>query len=109
MLVALGLVRTAPVARTAAAAVSSGESIYKDRCATCHGLAGELGTKNTPSAVGDRSVLELAHLISKSMPEDDPGTCTGDEAQKVAAYIYDAFVSADGQAAFGRRGSNCRG
>ena len=32
------------------------------------------------------------------MPEDDPGTCTGPEAEKVAAYIYDAFYSRTAQA-----------
>ena len=27
------------------------------------------------------------------MPEDNPGTCVGDDAKNVAAYIYDAFYS----------------
>ena len=42
---------------------------------------------------GDRSVAQLAQLIAKSMPKDDPGTCAGADADKVAAYIYDAFYS----------------
>jgi hypothetical protein len=27
------------------------------------------------------------------MPEDNPGTCTGDDAKNVAAYVYDTFYS----------------
>ena len=41
---------------------------------------------------------ELVPLISKTMPEDDPGTCVGEDADKVAAYIYDAFYSKVAQA-----------
>ena len=36
---------------------------------------------------------QLARYIAKSMPEDDPGKCAGPEADKVAAYIHDAFYS----------------
>jgi hypothetical protein len=32
------------------------------------------------------------------MPDDDPGSCSDDEYQKVAAYIHDAFYSPDAQA-----------
>ena len=32
------------------------------------------------------------------MPEDAPGTCVGEEAAQVAAYIYDAFYSPIAQA-----------
>ncbi len=32
------------------------------------------------------------------MPEDDPGTCVGDDAQKVAAYVHQAFYSKAAQA-----------
>src|SRR5205823_3966436 len=31
-------------------------------------------------------------------PEDDPGTCTGADAEKVATYVYDAFYSKIAQA-----------
>ena len=57
-------------------------------------MAGE-GTKdNYPrSLAGNRSVAQLARLIAKSMPEDDPGKCVGEDAQKVAAYIYETFYS----------------
>ncbi|APW59303.1 DUF1592 domain-containing protein [Paludisphaera borealis] len=70
-----------------------GEAVYAKQCLACHGKAGE-GSKEYPHAlVGDKSVQELAKYITKTMPEDDPGTCTGDDAQKVAEYIHDAFYS----------------
>ncbi|WZP00614.1 DUF1592 domain-containing protein [Isosphaeraceae bacterium EP7] len=72
---------------------ASGEQIYRLKCASCHGASGE-GTKEFPRALeGDKSAEKLAHLIEKTMPEDDPGTCVGPEAEKVAAYIHDAFYS----------------
>ena len=48
---------------------------------------------------GDRSVGQLAKYIAKSMPDDDPGSCEGEDAEKVAAYIYDAFYSKTGPGA----------
>ncbi len=72
----------------------TGEQIYQSMCVKCHGIGG-VGTKaNHPDPlIGDKSVLELARLIEKTMPEDEPGTCTSDDAQKVAVYIHDAFYS----------------
>ena len=32
------------------------------------------------------------------MPEDDPGTCVGEDARSVAAYVYDTFYSKTAQA-----------
>src|SRR5262245_46241733 len=72
----------------------SGEQIYSANCAKCHGEHGEGTREHHPDPlVGDRSVAELARLIEKSMPEDKPGTCTGEGAERVAAYIYSAFYS----------------
>ncbi len=71
----------------------TGEQIYRQDCARCHGASGE-GSEDYPEPLaGDRSVGGLAKLIAKTMPADDPGTCQGEDAQKVAAYIYEAFYS----------------
>ncbi len=76
----------------------TGEAIYQKRCVSCHGANGE-GSEDYPRALaGDRSVAQLSKLIAKTMPEDDPGTCVGPEADKVAAYIHDAFYSRAAQA-----------
>ena len=61
---------------------------------SCHGASGEGTAENYPRPLtGDRSLGQLAGFIEKSMPEDNPGTCVGDDAKNVAAYIYDAFYS----------------
>jgi hypothetical protein len=78
---------------SAVAAEPTGEQIYKKRCASCHGDSGEGTKKYKKPLVGEKSVPQLATLIAKTMPEDDPGTCVGPEAEKVAAYIHDAFYS----------------
>ncbi|MDB5349233.1 MAG: cytochrome c [Planctomycetota bacterium] len=80
------------------AADRTGEQIYKQQCASCHGGTGE-GTVDYPRALaGDRSVAQLSGLIAKTMPEDDPGSCVGDDANKVAAYIYESFYSSAARA-----------
>lgn len=77
----------------AQADAETGESIYKARCASCHGAQGQ-GTKKYPKAlIGDKSIAQLSQLISKTMPEDDPGSCSGPEADRVASYIHDTFYS----------------
>jgi len=76
----------------------AGAAIYQKMCARCHGKAGE-GTKaHPPALIGNRNLAQLAKYIAKTMPEDDPGTCTGADAEKVAAYIFDAFYSPAAQA-----------
>ena len=95
--IASALVALMPELATAAD-VRSGEQTYKERCTSCHGKSGE-GSPDYPRPLaGDRSVAQLARLIAKTMPEDDPGTCVGQDAENVAAYIYDAFYSPVAQA-----------
>ena len=78
---------------TCADGPADGRAIYEKRCLSCHGKAGE-GSQDYPHAlIGDKSVKELSKSIAKTMPEDDPGTCVGEEADAVAAYIHDAFYS----------------
>lgn len=77
---------------------ATGEAIYRDQCARCHGDAGGGTEAYYPEPlVGDSSVPQLAALIEKTMPEDKNQKCTPDEARKVAAYMYDAFYSPDAQ------------
>ncbi len=84
---------------TAVAAEQTGEQIFRQQCARCHGAQGEgVAKEYGKPLVGDRSVTELAQLIGKTMPEDDPGTCQGDDARRVATYIYDNFYSPVAQA-----------
>ena len=77
----------------------SGEKIYLNKCASCHGLHGE-GTPGRYASVlvGDRSIGDLTDYISRTMPEDQPGTCVGDEAARVSRFIHESFYSAAAQA-----------
>jgi hypothetical protein len=81
-----------------AAEERSGEQIYRQRCASCHGAKGEGSEEYKRPLTGDRSVAQLARFIAKSMPKDSEQKCTGEEAQKVAVYIYEAFYSKIAQA-----------
>ncbi len=80
-------------------ATAAGERIFRERCATCHGKTGE-GVKGKHSAplTGDKSLQQLARYIEKSMPEDAPETCVGEDARAVAGYIHGAFYSPIAQA-----------
>jgi len=88
------LLALSAVPRLAAADGPTGEQIYRKQCAACHGANGEGSQEDYPHPLaGNRSMAQLVRLIAKSMPKDDPGTCTGANAEKVAAYVYDAFYS----------------
>ncbi len=92
------LVATQVPTRTQAAdGGKTGEQIYRRMCIDCHGASGE-GSEDYPRVLaGDRSIGQLSKLIARTMPDDDPGTCVGDDAEKVAAYIYEAFYSKQAQ------------
>ena len=77
----------------------TGEQIYQQVCASCHGVKGEGSIESYPHPlVGERSVGELTEYISKTMPEDKPGTCIGEDARKVSQFIHDTFYSPTAQA-----------
>ncbi|WP_010582091.1 DUF1592 domain-containing protein [Schlesneria paludicola] len=76
----------------------SGEKIYQAKCASCHGVNGQgKADSYAQPLVGDKSIGELTEYISKSMPEDKPGTCVGDEACRVSTYIHESFYSSTAQ------------
>ena len=78
----------------AAAAEPSGAAVYKEKCAFCHGPAGEGTKKATARLEGDKSPAQLADLIRKTMPENDPESLTPAEAKAVAGYVHASFYSA---------------
>jgi mono/diheme cytochrome c family protein len=95
----LWLAALPPAASFAGDPARTGEQIFRQQCASCHGASGEGTDDHYPLAlVGERSVASLARLIAKTMPEDAPGECVGEDAERVAAYIYDAFYSKSAQA-----------
>jgi mono/diheme cytochrome c family protein len=76
-----------------AAQATRGQSIYKDRCSSCHGdaLQGRVG----PPLAGDdflsawntQSLSELFSKIRNTMPQDAPGKLTGEQTADVLAYM----------------------
>jgi cytochrome c553 len=96
--IALGLLLFPFGGKGDAADGRSGEQIYRQQCASCHGAKGEGSDEYERSLTGDRSVEQLARFIAKSMPKDAEKKCTGEDAQKVAVYIYEAFYSKAAQA-----------
>jgi hypothetical protein len=76
----------------------TGEQIYKQMCVRCHGAAGEGTTKAPAPLLGGKSVGQLANLIDRTMPEDDPDKLDAAGSKKVAEYIYDKFYSPAAQA-----------
>ena len=75
-----------------------GEAIYRQQCASCHGNKGEGTPKFSQSLTGDRTLTDLQKYIDETMPEEVPQKCSGDDAARVAAYIYHAFYSPLAQA-----------
>ena len=76
----------------------TGEQIFKNTCAPCHGAKGQGGKQYPKPLTGTRSVGQLATFIKKSMPPGDRKKLPAADAQKVAAYIHDAFYSPIAQA-----------
>lgn len=73
---------------------AAGAEIYRNLCVDCHGDKGQgVPNKSDEPLYGERSVHSLAKLIDKTMPDDAPEKCVGEDARKVALYIYDAFYS----------------
>lgn len=78
---------------------SRGESVYTERCTSCHGADGQgvqIGTKKAGPLWGPDSwndgagaarVYTLAGIIRYSMPYLDPGSLSDEDAQHVAAFI----------------------
>ena len=86
------------LAASARAEEKSGEQIYKEMCARCHGAKGEGTKKYEQPLTGDKSVARLAKVIDRTMPEDDPDKLDAAQSKKVAEYIHDAFYSPVAQA-----------
>ena len=75
-----------------------GAEIFAEQCSACHGDRGE-GTVDVPAQLfGDRPTIELADVISRTMPDGSPEDCTSEEAQAVAEWMQQAFYSPEAQA-----------
>lgn len=76
-----------------------GDTIFRERCITCHGADGQgvaigdkrpgplWGPDSWNDGAGAARIYTLAGIIRYSMPYLDPGSVTDEEAQYLAAYI----------------------
>jgi hypothetical protein len=76
-----------------------GEELYMQQCADCHGKQGE-GVKEEyeEPLIGERSLPALTKRVKRTMPDDDPGSLTEEQAAQISAYMYEAFYSPAAQA-----------
>jgi cytochrome c len=82
-----------------ASPVVSGEAIYAEHCASCHGKHGEGNPDEVDEPLqGERSLASLARYIDRKMPEDKPEILDAEESQRVAEFIHGAFYSAEARA-----------
>lgn len=72
----------------------TGEVVFREMCAKCHGAKGEgVADKHDDPLYGERSLASLTKLIDKTMPEDEADKLDAEGSAKVAEYIYNAFYS----------------
>ena len=76
-----------------------GESVYMERCTSCHGVDGQgvqvgdkkagplWGPDSWNDGAGAARVYTLAGIIRYAMPYLDPGSLSDEEAQHVAAFV----------------------
>ena len=76
-----------------------GEQIYRKMCVDCHATNGE-GVKDKVNPFhGMKTLIELTTLIDETMPEEDPETCQGKDAEQVAQYVFQRFYAKDSDSA----------
>ncbi|QDT97255.1 DUF1592 domain-containing protein [Gimesia aquarii] len=77
----------------------TGEQIYRKMCIQCHAANGQGVDDKANPLQGHKSLAELSMLIHETMPEEDPETCQGEEAKRVAEYVFKRFYTKDSQSA----------
>ena len=71
-----------------------GKKIYEAKCVSCHGPNG-MGVKGkyNKKLSGDLTPNQLAKVIEETMPKEDPGSLSPEDAFAVSVYIHDLFYS----------------
>lgn len=97
--VALAVILAVSCTGVATKVSSSGESIYRQKCADCHGQKGQgVEGKYKDALFGDLALPKLTRYIAKNMPDDTPETLSTAEAEAVASFVYQSFYSRAAQA-----------
>lgn len=99
LLLALVCAGTMGLPASAAEDAAAGRKLYRQLCADCHGRKGEgVKGKYDDALKGNWSITKLAGVIERTMPEDDPGSLTSQQAVDVARFVYDEFYSPEARA-----------
>ncbi len=89
---AAGLFSLVPTTLLSEDKQGGGQQLYKMHCLECHGPRGEgVKDKTKKPLRGLKSLVDLSKVIDETMPEDEPEQCSGEDAKKVARYIFDEF------------------
>jgi len=98
--------RTAKDGVYTGAQAGRGQAIYKDRCVSCHGASLEGGV--APPLAGDSfngvwggPLSDLVDKIQNTMPQDDPGKLSRQQAADLVAYMLQAGRFPPGRAELG--------
>ena len=80
-------------------ATRSGNSIYREDCARCHGPQGEgVAGQYDETLYGEQSMTSLARYIHRTMPDDRKEKTSEADARAVAEFIHGAFYSPQARA-----------
>ena len=83
----------------ATAPTRSGDIIYREDCARCHGPQGEgVAGQYDETLYGEQSVASLARYIHRTMPDDRKEKTSEADARMVAEFIHGAFYSPQARA-----------
>ena len=68
---------------------AAASSLYVSHCAACHGMhmEGRTGPALIDPTIAAQGLQQLATTIKTSMPLNEPGSLTDDEAHLLATYI----------------------
>jgi cytochrome c553 len=70
-----------------------GAALYRKACARCHGNEGQGTAKHRPMLAGELAIPQLARQIRDTMPEDNPGSLSEEQARAIAGFIHPTFYS----------------
>ena len=80
-------------------ATRSGDRVYREDCARCHGPQGEgVAGQYDETLYGEQSVTSLARYIHRTMPDDRKEKTSEADARAVAEFIHGAFYSPQARA-----------
>lgn len=77
----------------------TGEQLYHQFCASCHGTQGQGTAAEYPHELaGAKDLAALSKLIDETMPQGEAEALDAGQSAKVAEYVFENFYSTDARA-----------